>query len=160
MFEFLIPSDLDGFVEDIEVTKAQTMIADAHALAALAAPCLNDPDRTLTEQQIAAVRAILRGAIVRWHESGSGALQAESIGSYSYTVDARAPRRGLFWPSEIEQLRSICADADAASGAFAIDTVSWLTPRHADICALRFGALYCSCGAVLSGAEPLWEETL
>jgi hypothetical protein len=45
----------------------------------------------------------------------------------------------------------------ASSGAFAIDTMPTTGLIHADICALNFGATYCSCGAILTGSYPLWE---
>jgi hypothetical protein len=49
-------------------------------------------------------------------------------------------------------------DPDPADkGAFAVDTVGTQITQHADICALRFGALYCSCGAVLTMLFPLYE---
>lgn len=47
-----------------------------------------------------------------------------------------------------------------SGGAFAIDTEPRYTSNHADICALRFGALYCSCGAVITNLLfPLYERT-
>ncbi len=45
-----------------------------------------------------------------------------------------------------------------SSTAFSIDTTPTTTVIHADICALNFGALYCSCGAVLTGLFPLYER--
>jgi hypothetical protein len=46
----------------------------------------------------------------------------------------------------------------SASGAFAVDTVGFRNAVHSDICALNFGALYCSCGAVLTNlVYPLYE---
>lgn len=45
-----------------------------------------------------------------------------------------------------------------SSGSFAIDT-AWNAGVHAAICALNFGALYCSCGADLTNyAYPLFEH--
>lgn len=42
-------------------------------------------------------------------------------------------------------------------GVFAVDT-AYGAGVHADICALNFGSLYCSCGADLTNyAYPLWE---
>ena len=81
------------------------MIEDAEALAVLTAPCLTG---TLTTLQSAAVRAVLRGAILRWNDSGSGALSAQAAGPFSQTLDTRQERRGMFWPSEIGQLQGIC----------------------------------------------------
>jgi hypothetical protein len=123
----------------------EQMVDDAVALAVLHAPCLADP---LEPVKADAVRAILRGAVLRWAEAGSGALQSENIGAYGYTVDNRQQRKGMFWPSEITQLQSICGPS---SGAFAVDTVGVGVDMHSDACSLRFGALYCSCGADIAG---------
>lgn len=49
---------------------------------------------------------------------------------------------------------------DKSEGAFAIDTIGTRYSAHADICALVFGALYCSCGATLTNLYyPLYERT-
>lgn len=156
--EFLVVDDLAPFA-DIDPAKAEQMIADATALAVLAAPCLGGDD-PLSDAQAAAVKAILRGAILRWHEAGTGALQAETVGPFGQTYDTRQPRRGMFWPSEITQLQDVCADSTTGSGAaFAVDAAAGGTGLvHADTCALRFGATYCSCGAVLTGAYPLYGD--
>ena len=147
----LVPDDLTPFAEIPEV-KALAMIEDAMALAARVAPCLMED----SFQYEAAARAILRGAILRWHEAGSGALQSEGIGPYNYTTDNRQTRKGMFWPSEITELQALCSTS-GPSGAFTVDTVGVEMVQHAEICALRFGALYCSCGAVLTMNLPLYE---
>jgi hypothetical protein len=100
---FLEPSDLAPFA-DIDATKAQAMIDDAEAMAVLVAPCIAADNFEGT----AAVRAILRGAVLRWNDSGSGALQAQTAGPFGQTLDTRQERRGMFWPSDIEQLQNVC----------------------------------------------------
>lgn len=130
------------------------MIEDALALAARVAPCI------LTEefQFAGAARAILRGAILRWNEAGTGALQSERLEDYQYTTDTRYPAsRGLFFPSEISQLQDLCR-GEVDGGAFAVGTIGVQRSMHADICSLNFGALYCSCGAVLTMDLPLYEN--
>lgn len=149
---YLSVADLEPFAT-IEPAKAQAMIDDAVALAARVAPCILEAG-FLHE---AAARAILRGAVLRWYEAGTGALQTQQVDDYSYTVDNRQQRRGLFWPSEIEQLQNLCK-TDGPSGAFSVDTVGAAVEQHSDICALRFGAVYCSCGAVLTMNLPLYEN--
>lgn len=149
MVEFLTADDLAAFAS-IDDEKAEQMIADATALAIRAAPCLGDEDTELTDNQVAAVKALLRAAILRWDTAGTGALQSETIGGFSQAFDTRQTRRGMFWPSEITDLQGICVTGDG-SGAFAVDTVCVDYPTHADVCALRFGATYCSCGAFLAG---------
>ena len=110
---FLTVDDLAPFAT-IDATKAQAMIDDAEAMAVLAAPCITDA--TFTNQ--AAVKAILRGAVIRWNDSGSGALQAQQAGPFGQTLDTRQERRGMFWPSEIVSLQSLCANAQG--GAYSV----------------------------------------
>lgn len=100
---FLEPSDLDPFA-DIPLAKAQAMIEDAESMALLAAPCIADDDF----DNAGAVLAILRGAIIRWVDAGSGALQSQTTGPFGQTLDTRQERRGMFWPSEISQLQGLC----------------------------------------------------
>jgi hypothetical protein len=154
----LVPEDLEPFAE-IPRPKALAMIEDVLAMAATVAPCLFEA--TLIEAKERAARAILRGAILRWHDAGNGAVQTTqtSVDDYSrsQTVDTRGSRRGLFWPSEITDLQKLCADA-GSGGAFTIDFAPGSAIQHAPICALYFLANYCSCGADLTLAGPLWEE--
>lgn len=144
--------DLLPFEPNIDSAKAAAMIEDALALAAEVAPCILED--TFTKE--AAARAILRGAILRWNDAGTGAIVSQSAGPFSQTVDTSRQRRSLFWPSEIEQLQKLCSGNDP-SGAFSIDTVSNGYGVHAEACAINFGANYCSCGAWLTGGVPLWE---
>ncbi|SDN79168.1 hypothetical protein [Geodermatophilus sp. DSM 45219] len=152
----LVPEDLTPFAQ-IERAKAVAMIEDALAVAATVAPCITEADFT----KESAARAILRGAILRWNESGNGGLttiqQTTDDFNQSKTYDNRQTRRGMFWPSEIQQLQNLCQTEK--SGAYSIDTLPTSTAIHADICALRLGANYCSCGAYLTGGFPLWETT-
>lgn len=147
--------DLAPFAPDLDATKAAAMIADATAMAELVAPCISSAD--LSEKKAAAAKAILRAAILRWHDSGNGAVSQQVAGPFQQVLDTRQQRRSLFWPTEIEQLQKIC-QADSTGGrAWGYDGVGWDTPQHAEICALNFGADYCSCGAVLCGT-PLYEN--
>jgi hypothetical protein len=106
---FLTVDDLTPFAT-IEETKAQAMIDDAEAMAVLAAPCITADEFANT----AAVKAILRGAVIRWNEAGSGALQAQTAGPFGQTLDTRQERRGMFWPSEIVQLQGLCSALDGS----------------------------------------------
>lgn len=113
----LTPTDLTPFAT-IEVTKAQAMIDDALALAARVAPCITDS----TFAYDAAAKAILRGAVLRWNDAGSGGVSQQSAGPFQVSMDTRQQRRGMFWPSEIEQLQDLCRDGDLRGQAFSIDT--------------------------------------
>lgn len=113
----LTPADLAPFAT-IDTAKAQAMIDDALALAARVAPCITSADF----EYDAAAKAILRGAILRWNDAGNGALSQQGAGPFQMTVDTRQPRRGMFWPSEIQQLQELCRDGDPQGQAFTIDT--------------------------------------
>lgn len=150
---FLNVTDLPSGIGAALGLLPEAMIDDAEALAMLAAPCLGSPE-SLTAAQRAAVKAILRGAVMRWSDAGSGGVQTDSAGSLSSTIDTSVTRRGMFWPSEITSLQSVCAD-DSAGKAYAVDTVT-AGAVHADTCSLNFGAAYCSCGADIAGF-PLFD---
>jgi len=113
----ITPEDLEPFAT-IDRGKAQAMIADALAMAALVAPCILEDDFAYPE----AALAIIRRAILRWNEGGSGALTQQGAGPFQMTVDNRQPQRSLFWPSEITQLQELCADSDLEGQAFTINT--------------------------------------
>jgi hypothetical protein len=149
--DFINPSDLAPFA-DIEAAKAAAMIEDAEAQATLTAPCLSD--LAADDPKRSAVKSILRGAILRWDEAGSGAVTQRQVGPFGQTIDTRQQRRSLFWPSEIEQLQGLCASGEKAK-AFAVDTVA-AASLHLPWCSLNFGATYCSCGVDIAG-EPIYE---
>ncbi len=113
MGTFLTVGDLTPFAS-IATAKANAMIDDAEAMAVLAAPCITAVG--FTNQLV--VKAILRGAVLRWNDAGTGAVQAQTAGPFGQTLDTRQERRGMFWPSEIVQLQSLCADAQG--GAYTV----------------------------------------
>ena len=110
MGTFLNVADLEPFAA-IDAVKAEAMIEDAEAMALLAAPCIAAEGFA----HAAALRAILRGAVLRWNEAGTGALQSQNAGIFGQTLDTRQERRGMFWPSEIVQLQGLCANAQGGT---------------------------------------------
>lgn len=157
--DIITVADLQIFEPDIDPAKAKAMIDDAYALAVRVAPCLGDDP--LDPAVAAAAKAIIRRAILRWSEQGGGGLttKQELAGPFSHmeVYDNRSTKGRLFWPSEITDLQDLCKTATTSSGAFSIDTAPGAgMATHADICSLRFGAQYCSCGADIAGA-PLYE---
>lgn len=145
----LTPADLAPFA-DIEQAKADEMIADALALATRVAPCIVEPDF----EHAAAAKAVIRRAILRWNDAGSGAVTQRGAGPFQETVDNRQPHRSLFWPSEINELQDLCRENTGAK-AYTVDMVG-IGSVHAEACSINFGANYCSCGADIAGF-PLWE---
>jgi hypothetical protein len=113
MGSFLSFPDLAPFA-NIDTVKAEAMIEDAEAMALLAAPCIAADGFA----HGTAVKAILRGAVLRWNDSGSGALQAQTAGPFGQTLDTRQERRGMFWPSEIVALQSLCGTT--RGGAYSV----------------------------------------
>jgi len=109
--EIITVEDLQAFNPEINEVTAKGMIADAIAQARLAAPCLTDEDK-LSEDQRAQYKAILRAAIIRWEDAGSGAASSEMLVGGRFTqqrvIGSPGQRRGLLWPSEIDLLRQIC----------------------------------------------------
>lgn len=152
----LVPDDLKNFAT-IATAKAQEMIDDALAEAAFHAPCLLSPDFPAHLRAFA--KGKIRAAVLRWNEAGSGAVTTQSSMSYAQTVDNRQPRKGMFYPSEIDQLKQLCRPADDEGGAFSIDTLPPAAVRHSPVCDLMMGGDHCTCGANLTGAlgVPLWE---
>jgi len=153
----ITPEDIAPFAT-IEADMLAAMIADVTAMAVLVAPCLKD-EANLSEEQKAAAKAVLRGSILRWNESGTGAFQSQTAGPFTVQMDTRQQRRGAFWPSEIEQLQDICSGDSTSSGkAFSVDTVPAFGNLHAPTCSINFSSTWgCSCGADLAGA-PLWDK--
>jgi hypothetical protein len=146
----LTPDDLNPFLDSpIPVERAVLMIEDAIAIAATVAPCIATDAFT----KESAARAIIRGAILRWHVAGNGSTSTQQAGPFAQGMTT--PRKGMFWPSEITDLQALCSTG--GSGAFSIDTLG-TSSIHAEICSLTaFGANYCSCGADLTLAYPLYE---
>ncbi len=136
--------DLDPFA-DIDAIKAEAMIVDAMALAARIAPCITETDFAYPE----AAKAIIRGAILRWNDAGSGVRTQETVGPFSHSLDGTQNKRGRFWPSEITDLEKLCRSS--TSGAFTVDTAPGFGGIHAPWCSLNFGATYCSCGVDIAG---------
>lgn len=149
------PADLEPFAT-IEQTKAEAMIEDALAVAGQVAPCLFEDE--LDPKKAAAAKAVIRRAILRWNDAGTGAAQSLTALGFSQTLDTRQqPSRGLFWPSEVTELQDICKADTATSEAWSYDTIS-TGFQHAQSCAVNFGAQYCDCGVYLTGTTPLWGD--
>lgn len=118
---FDIDTDLRPFEPNIDAAKATLMITDALAMAQALAPCVFEPGFT----NEAAAKAIIRGAILRWNDQGSGAAvqKSQTAGPFSQseTIDTRQNRKVAFWSSEITDLQSLCGGS-ASRKAFVVDT--------------------------------------
>lgn len=146
--------DLPSALRTLELIDA--MVDGANAKAYRVAPCLAvDP----SPAQLSEARLILLGAVKRWAEAGSGAVQQQSAGPFSMMTDTRQRGGYNLWPSEITDLQGICrSDDDEPSRlAFSVDTAPRSTSSHLPWCSWSMGATWCSCGADLAGF-PIYES--
>lgn len=128
---FLDPEDLEAFA-NIDKAKAEQMIADVEAMAHMAAPCLKESEFQEDEAYAGAVKAIVRQAVLRRNDSGSGVVTQVGAGPFQQSTDTRSPARGLLWPSEITQLRDLCAQfrGDTQDRAYTISMIPEENTRY------------------------------
>lgn len=152
MVDIIRLEDLPAKVREHEL--AETLVAGANARALRVAPCLAEPESVAARSE---AKLILVGAVQRWAEAGSGAVAQASAGPFQLSTDTRQRTGFNLWPSEIEVLQDLCSKD--AGGAFGVDTAPTSGQVfHDEACSVVFGASYCSCGAVLTGGEPLWPS--
>lgn len=157
MGRFVQPDDLAPWAT-IPDQMAGALIADAEAQAIHVAPCL--ATATLDADQQAFVLSILRSAIIRrWKRDNDDGKQV-TIGQVSVGAgDTSHPGR-ILWDSEIRQLQALCARLSGGGrGAYTIDSGLYraMPSGHRPWCDVMFGRGACSCGADLTGGDPLWE---
>lgn len=151
MAEIIKVEDLPAALQSADLIGV--MVAGANASASRVAPCLASDDPAPTADQLAEAKLILLGAVKRWAEAGSGAVSQQTAGPFGMMIDTRQKSSGFrLWPTEITDLQAICVDPAGKKAAFAVDTASSTITDHADICAVNFGALYCSCAADIAGS--------
>lgn len=114
-------SDLQKFAPELQQAQAEDMIATAWARAQQAAPCLKDEATELDPSDVEIVKDVLRSAILRWDDRGSGAVAQRTAGEYGETF--RAGESNLFRPNEIRDLRSVCGNVRKRGRASTISTV-------------------------------------
>lgn len=118
---FLTVDDLSPFTAGVTDAQLVAMIDDVHALAANAAPCLSGD---LSEAQRATVRAVLRGAILRWVDHVNRDDRQMSAGPYSIgpAPGLSGERKPLLWPTKIASLQDVCRGSVGRGRAY----VGWL----------------------------------
>lgn len=150
--------DVLAFNPELDRKQVEILLADGLAMAKIIAPCIEDDDFAFPE----AAEAIIRGAVLRWAESGSGAVTQKSrtAGPFSLneSFDTRQTRRSLFFPSERIELEKLCKNS--RSGAFGLNMIVVSEAElHSPTCSWHFDPRrsVCDCGAWLNaGKGPLW----
>lgn len=119
MAEIITPEDLALALPDEAPERLAEVIEDALAFARIYAPCI---DSVTDPKKVAALRAVLRQAIVYNIEAGSGAVTQETAGSFSRSIDTTQPRSSTFFsPSQQDALRQLCAAPGIAlTGAYSV----------------------------------------
>ena len=151
----ITPDDLKPYRPDIPPDQAQAMIDDAMAYAAFIAPCILDP----RFEYEAAAEAIIKQAIVRWYDAGTGSITSQTAGPFAVQIDTTVRRNGFFTDKEEDQLKAMCSNgASSGGGAWNYDTLPPAGQQHAEICCKTFDEPHCSCGANLTRTGlPLWD---
>lgn len=105
--------DLAIAMPDYSVEERTQIAEDALALALLAAPCLAAV--ALSELQVSQVRAVLRGAVQRWSSATAPSFQihAGDFGIGPGAQPSNEAKRSLFFSTEEDKLRDICASGSA-----------------------------------------------
>lgn len=156
MSEIISSDDLPTDVANNAMS--EVWVEGANARASRVAPCLAVTNPGPTEDQLAEARLILIGAVLRWSEAGSGALQSQTqtagLFTSETTLDTRQRTGFNLWPSEIRQLQDICKTGGKPK-AFSVDTVRPQIP-HSPVCSVYFGG-DCSCGASIAW-QAIYEQ--
>lgn len=156
MAAIILPADLPQAVRDALGDLLQIVVDGLNANASRVAPCLASLDPAPTPDQLAEAKLVLIGAVKRFADAGSGALQAQQAGPFGMTVDTRQRTGYNLWPTEITRLQDICKPAGKGK-AFSVDTAPSSGSAHVPWCSLMMGATYCSCGVDIAG-YPLYES--
>lgn len=136
--------DILAFNPDLDKKVVAILIKDGLAMARRVAPCIEDADFEFAD----AATAIIRGAVLRWAESGAGGLssQQQTAGPFGQTLsfDTRQTRRSLFFPSEIKELEALCSSS-RRGGPGAVDTLPPVKRRCHGGCSYLVGSVNSPC---------------
>lgn len=145
-------------VEDLKVrwpdfpvggeTHAQVLLEDASQYILDVCPTAGNVSES-TRRRI--VCAVVRRSMEQGLPAGVSSM-SETAGGVSMQFSASNPT-GDFYLTKQEKKALGCG----RQSAFGVQVAGFSTIRHQPWCNLAFGATYCSCGADLTLADPLWE---
>lgn len=150
------------FSEDISEELTNAMIATVWSRAQTLAPCLKveapDPNPLDDPTNVEVVKSVLRAAVLRWDETGSGGVTSRRANEYQESLSEYSG--GLFRPDEIATLRALCTDyRSQKANTILTAPIGSLYVQHALWCSITFGGNFCDCGAELTASGlPLWSH--
>lgn len=157
-------AELQVFEPELAEDMADAMITSVWARCTKVAPCLKEMEWSETEsdeeyENTQLVKTIVRAAVLRWSDSGSGIVTQRIAGDYQETLSG-VSGGGLLRPDEIRDLQQLCATSSTQA---AVTVPTWpdgpYVTQHAAWCDVSFGGLTCDCGADLSATGlPLWTR--
>lgn len=109
----LTAADVPGFEEGDE--RDEQLVRMALARARAVAPCLSRPDFPSEGLHFDNAAAIITSMVMRWAETGTGALSQVNEGSYGQTYNSNSGRIGHIFPTEIRALQDMCRDFSGVS---------------------------------------------
>lgn len=77
------------------------------------------PDDT----DIEILKDVVRSAILRWNDRGSGAIVSRNAGEYGETLNRADDKRALYRPGEIRDLQAVCGNVRKRGQASTISTI-------------------------------------
>ena len=140
---------LDRWVGDNPpaIELVQTWIADAETLVAFEYPDIQTRIDDLT-LPLARVKLVVSRMVIRALRNPDNIRQTAS-GPFSTTYAGDEPGGLQLTDADRKLLGVVSLEEEQA--AFTVDTYPAVYVIHAETCALRFGAAYCSCGATIAG---------
>ena len=108
----LTPDDLRVFLPGLDDAVATELIKTTTARIVEIAPCIGTD---LSEQKADAAKGILRDLILRRIDVGSGAVEEQTKGPWSWKY-----RDVLFRPTEIAELQGLCSEAGESETALPV----------------------------------------
>lgn len=148
MARILTADDMAGLVT-ADPALLNVVITDVENYAISEIPGLDDVVLTtgvFPEQVVARVRSVLRQAVRRYIEAGTGAIVTQAApGGYSQTVDATALRRGgLLYARELDTLRKILGVSKTSGDPRRAIMLGGVPGTHAPWCGTTWSAA-CDC---------------
>ena len=108
-------ADVPGFEAGDE--RDEQLVRMALARSRAVAPCLARPDFPSDGVHFENAVAIIASMVMRWAETGTGALSQVQEGSYGQTFNSSSGRIGHIFPTEIRALQDMCRDFTGMSGS-------------------------------------------